>query len=386
MRRYNCDGDRRTELSSPILQGKGGCRLKKGSAVAIILLFAFLSAAVIVRAVSLGTIPEEGSITERAETAVGEVIPGRRTLSNIWNSLRYMTGARTFDGKYIGSDGSILSDIEKPSARVTAESMASISAYAGSHRNSYLCLIPTSANILQQEADSYVAEEIFLNQRELISEYYSALSKDIGTVDVYQSLFNHRNEYIFYHTEKGPTALGGYYIYGELCRKMGISALSIDSFTAAFRGYGFYGSLAEGGISEYAASDFVSLYIGENNKRFAVTHLYNDGTSETASGLFLTDDEPSDMTDMILGGLSPITVISSDREGESLLVFCDGSGKSWLPFMANHYSVITVIDLSQAREEMIEGISAADYDVTLFAYGVDSLTEGIPFEKLWFIG
>ncbi|MBQ6877546.1 MAG: hypothetical protein IJO22_03985 [Oscillospiraceae bacterium] len=335
-------------------------------------------------------LPSEGSFFEKTETALSENMPFREELSGFMDTARYISGVRHFDNIYIGSEGSLLLDIEKPSSRAFSLTKNYITSFAERNQiKPYFMLIPTASAILQHEIDSFARLEIY-SQRNLINSMYSEFDGAVRTTDIYQTLYDHRDEYIYYHTENIPTALGGFYIYGELCNRLGIEQKKLDSFSTAYVAHNFYGSLATDFFRPYSAPDFITFYeyTGEDFG-IIMEHKNVNGTSRITEKLFYYNEKVfDDKTDMILGGISPvIEITSSENYGErsSILVFGDSSAKSWLPFLASNYGRITFVELGLASEELLSEIKVSKYDQVLFAYSTASFVEEIPLEKLEYV-
>ena len=250
-------------------------------------------------------------------------------------------------------------------------------------------LVPTSSAILQHEIESFARDDFF-NQRNMINRMYSEFEGGVRTTDIYQTLYDHRNEYIYYHTEDIPTSLGGYYIYGELCSRLGITANKLDSFSVSFASHGFYGNLANDFFKAYSEPDFVSLYEYVGGSGIIVEHRNPNGTRSIYSNLFIYDGKNfEDKTDMILGGISPvieITVSESQGERNSILIFGDESAKSWIPFLVSNFGKITFVDLDSASESQLSAIRANEFGNILFAYSTATFSSGIDFEKLEYVG
>lgn len=327
----------------------------------------------------------EKSLTENLETAVSESVPFREKIAAFLIRIRYLSGVRTFDGIYIGSDGSLLREVEKPTSRVVSVTKNGVSRFAAKKQgDTYFMLIPTSIVIRQQSIASYAADGLY-NQRHFINSLYAELDDSVSTVDVYQSLFSHRLDYIYYHTEDLPTSLGGYYIYEELAQRMNFKAKPASDFSTAYLAHGFTGSLATEAFLDYAKPDFLTLYEDVSEKQtVTVTHADPLGEETTQDGLYCYDPSVfSDKTDLILGGLSAVTTVKSEKnEDRSLLVFCDETAKSWLPFLAGHYGTVVAVDLDEASDEQLSALSTEDFSQVLFIYGFRSFSEGIDFSRL----
>ncbi len=364
--------------------------MKKLASLAIIFMVLSISISVLINMISSDSISDAMLSPEDFENAVSENLPFRDSISDLMGRIQYFSGVRHFGNIYIGSEGSLLLDIEPPTSRIYSAAKNYIIGYAEKNQiKPYFMLVPTAAVILQQEIDDYATEEIY-NQRIMINQMYSLFEGELRTTDVYQTLFDHRNEYIYYHTEDIPTSLGGYYIYSELCNRLDIPMNSMESFSAAYMAHGFYGSLADEFFRPYSASDFITFYEYTGEKcTFTVNHIY-EGSETSSDSLFVYDESKVfDETDMILGEHSPITEITrteSSSASGSLLVFGDESAKSWIPFIASNYLRVTFVDLDLASPEMLENISTAEYNHVLFAYSTGKFSSGINFENLEYVG
>lgn len=364
--------------------------MKKFAAFIIIALLFGISVSLAVNISKAKELPSEGSFFEKTETALSQNMPFREELSGIMDVARYISGVRHFGNIYIGNNGSLLLDINKPSSRAFSLTKNYILSFAEKNQiKPYFMLIPTASAILQHETDSFARREIY-SQRGLINNMYSEFGGAVRTADVYQTLYDHRNEYIYYHTENLPTALGGYYIYGELCSRLGINQNKMDSFSSAYVAHNFYGELATDFFRPYAKPDFITFYeyTGENSG-LIIERKNSNGTSSFSKNLFFyNEDSFADKTDMLLGGISPIIEISSSEssgERSSILIFGDESAKSWLPFLASNYGRITFAELSLASEKLLSSINVSEYDQVLFVYSTASFVEEIPFEKLEYV-
>lgn len=332
----------------------------------------------------------DGDILEQVEDSLSENILFRDELYDLMDTVRYISGVRHFGDIYIGNGGDLLLDIEKPTSRIFSVAKNYVLGFAENNQiKPYFMLIPTASSVLQQKIDTFAVRDIY-NQRNMINNIYSEFDGKVRTTDVYQVLYYHRNEYIYYHTENLPTSLGGYYIYGELCNRLGIKQNTLENFSVAYTAHGFYGSLASDFLKTHSTSDFISLYEYTGKNDIVLKHIENDGSFSVSESLFVYNENLfDDKTDMIFGGLSPIMEITSTKiigERNSILVFGDESVKSWLPFLVSNYGTITFVDLDLAEKELLSQISVKNYDQVLFAYSTSSFVSGIDFEKLEFIG
>ena len=363
--------------------------MKKFASVIIIAMILAIGFSTVFNILSAESLPSEGSFFENIEAAFSENLPFRKELSELMDGINYLSGVRHFGNIYIGSEGSLLQEIERPTSRNFSAAKNFILSFAERNQQKpYFMLVPTSIAILHQEIDNFALEDIF-NQRNMINRMYSEFDGAVRTTDIFQTLYDHRSEYIYYHTENIPTSLGGYYIYGELCSRLGIEQTPLDAFSIAYGAHGFYGSLATDFLKQYSSSDFVSLY-EYNGGSVILERRENNGSIKISESLFVYSEEAfEDKTDMIFGGISPVMEITSAEslgERSSILIFGDESAKSWLPFLVSNYGRITFVDLDSASETLLSSVTATEYDQILFAYSTFVFSKGINFEKLEFIG
>lgn len=348
--------------------------MKRAGALLILIVFLFVSVYTVANAIKNGGV-KALSKTEAAEKALEESVPLRDELIKIMTKIRYASGVRSFGNICIGSDGSLLPDMEKPDSSAVSAACEDIKDFAEqSGAEVYFMLIPTATVMRQQEVSAYTATGFF-NQRNYINEIYGQLHSSVRTVDVYQALFGSRSGYIYYHTENLPTSLGGYYIYSALARRVGTVPKSLSELSVAYACRDFYGSLATPAIEEYAAPDFISLYeLG--GEKATVTHFYSDGTEDSMEGIYASADDLADKTDVFFGGLSAVTKIETGLEGgKRVLIFCDETAKSWVPFMTLHCTEITLVSLSKANAAQLSAIDTADYNRVIFAYSTAAFAE-----------
>lgn len=327
----------------------------------------------------------DGSFVESVEALLSENIPEKSTLRHIVRDFRYAFGRRRFDDIYIAKDKSLIRNIKAPDSRTVDDSVEHITDFIEGHnRRTYVMVIPTAAVIKQQEIPQYAAETLF-NQRHMITDFFQKLTGYATTVDVYQTLFNHRNEYIYYNTEENLSGQGGYYIYEVLGPKMGLSVREASSYDIDYGAYGFYGALSNDFLCEHAEPDVVSMYKYTGYEGdYSLTHIAQNGEIKNLTGLYLDEEESLiDKTDMIFGGLSPIIHIETENAfSGKLLVFGDETAKSWLPFLVSHYSTVTYIDLNEATPSQLSNLNVEEYNQVLFGFGAGEFIKGAGLSNL----
>lgn len=321
-------------------------------------------------------LPAGGDLAESFEVYLQENLPGKQQLADLRLEIEWLNGRREFNGVFI-SGGKLIHNYQPPERDNVVVNMQGIhDVIREGAAPVFLLLTPSACAIYQRELPQNAP---LFNQKELIDNMYRSFSGTAGVVDGYSVLFANSGEYLYYNTHRNLTSHGGYYLYEAICRRLGKTARSKDEFNVQYAGYGFYGDIYEILPYDGAESDTVALYRYTGSRRenqYTVTHRTGTETY-TYDRLYIPEMETGDdRTDIIFGGLSAVTEIRTDSVyDENLLVFGDETVKSFLPFLANHYSRITVVSLTELTTQLAEKISLTDYSQILFAYSIETFLE-----------
>lgn len=190
--------------------------------------------------------------------------------------------------------------------------------------------------ILQGAADEYGGTVIYVNippKNALYSEtypsfyekndLYNTLSREeiikkakaanIYTIETYDMLKEHKNEYIYYPTDHHYTCLGAYYVYNKVLNEIN----NIGGLSLTFPGWD-------------------ELDIIENNSRMAGSYLQKFGDGNTVKGDHMSYAIPKDM---------PAYIRYDDGEESSVPLF-DETSTDYATFMGGNFAN-TVIDTNR---------------------------------------
>ena len=92
----------------------------------------------------------------------------------------------------------------------------------------YSIIIPDSTQIM---LDPELVEQLGgSSEEQAIDYYYRMLSDDVHTIDTFDTLYEHRDEYLYFRTDHHWTQLGAYYVYQNLAEEMGVNPHSLSDF------------------------------------------------------------------------------------------------------------------------------------------------------------
>lgn len=209
----------------------------------------------------------------------------------------------------------------------------------------YDMIIPLSSAITMP--DNFRDQVQSTDQKEAIDNMVGLMSDKVHSVEIYDTLMEHRTEYVYFRTDHHWTTLGAYYAYVELCEEMGITPTDINTYeTKTFDGFlGSFYNDTDGDAALGANPDTVTAYLPKSEAIMHVTA--EDGmeydwpviydVSSYSQGLkystFIASDNP--YTEI---------VNSSVTDGSACVVVKESFGNAFVPFLVDHYQYIYVVD------------------------------------------
>ena len=315
-----------------------------------------------------------GNFSRQVEDFSRENMPLRSLLRQVSIDWQIFGGATEVDGILVG-DTMLMKNVEPPDEEITAQNQQAIADFAqNSSQRTYVMLLPTACAIKQQELPEYIT---LFNQRSFIDDVYTQLSGSVSVVDTYLKLLSGMDEYIYYRTEDNLTPMGGYLVYEQLGKRLGITPLrTIDQFDLDYSAGYFYGDLYEELPYHNSDLDRIVMYrFSKYRREYKVSH-YQDGEKRTYYTLFpefVTQLRPEDAYNVVLGGFTPVTTLKSSAGNDnSLVIFADETVLSYIPFLMVHYSDIAIVDVQRATPEDLAVLQLEDYNQVLFGVSVDT--------------
>ena len=312
-----------------------------------------------------------GTYASKLEQGLKANFPYRQKLTQLALDLKLAGGQRVQNQIYINKEG-LLRNTDPPNKKITDKNTQVIMRFGEEEGiPTYLMLIPTASAVKQQLLPNFAQT---YNQSRFIEDTYNQMSGKVTTVDAYNALFNKREEYVYYRTENNLTALGGYYVYTALGKKMGIENSSLNHFEIQYATDEYRGDLFQRSPYKEVRPDTLALYCYTRYPRdYVVTH-HVGGEIKTYHTLYPVHLQEMDREmNVYFGGVSSITDFQiASPYSTRLLVFGDKTALSYLPFVVNHYQQVTLVDLFQLSREQAEDVPVNEYDQVLFAYSLET--------------
>ncbi|MFV0399452.1 MAG: DHHW family protein [Oscillospiraceae bacterium] len=301
-------------------------------------------------------------------------LPFSRSLRRLSLSIDLAGGKWEQDGIFISAAG-LMRGLEPTMPQAVDVNTLAILEFAEDYQNEerrvYLAILPTASGVRQQNLPRFSSTA---NQRNFIESTYNRFSGAVTTIAVYNTLLDKRDQYIYCRTEDNLTALGGYYVYEQMLgRMLSSERSSLSQYDISYLQGDYHGDLYQAVPYGGVQPDTLMFYrYGEVGREYTVTKVGQDYRKvyHTLYPEFL--GELGEPMDAYLGGMSPVTVINTNVPGQRrLLVFGDRTALAYLPFLANHYSEIVLLDVTDASSVFLEA-APMNYSQILFACGADT--------------
>lgn len=245
----------------------------------------------------------------------------------------------------------------------------------------YCLLAPTSAGIYMDELPKNAPQE---DQKALIDYVYGNLNDNITTIDVYNILYTMKDEYIYYRNDHHWTSLGAYYAYNATIQKLGFSPIVYDKYDIEHASDSFKGTFYSTSLYDKVKADTIDIYRYDEGAN-VTNYIVNDGKSETEyDSIYFRDYlTQKDKYSTYLGPNQPLVTIKTDvHNDKKLLVIKDSYAHCFAPFLTQHYSEITLIDLRYIGVSAEDVVNISDYSQVLVLYNASTFSTDDNVKKL----
>lgn len=245
----------------------------------------------------------------------------------------------------------------------------------------FMMLVPTAAAIYPDKLPNFAPA---VDQKQLIDYVYGNLSSSIIPIDAYSAMQNSSSEYIYYRTDHHWTSLGAYCAYNAAGKKMSYSPLPRDSFDIQHASSDFLGTLYSKTLYDGCEPDVIDYWFGENGENILSMEVNTGMEVKTYNSLYMREFlSVKDKYASFTGTNQPLIKIKTGcTDGPRLLVIKDSYAHSFVPFLANNYSEITMIDMRYIQTSYKSIVNPEDFDQVLILYNVSGFITDANIPKL----
>lgn len=295
-------------------------------------------------------------------------------------NVERLIGKKGNNGIHFGYDSYLIQRTQGYNQQEIDENINTIRAMAETQRfNLSLAVVPSAFEVLQDKLPINAYDNVYGKLMDSVTAGLDGVPVTI--VNTRDTLYEAREEYIYYRTDHHQTALGSYYTYRDIVNALGITPYEYSDFDIEMLSNEFYGTCySKAPILEAKPDEIVAFKLKDG---FNAT-VEVPGSDYRLEGLY--DNEKLKVKDkysVYLGGNQPLTVVKSDcGTGRHLAIFKDSYAHSITPFLANHYESIHLIDLRYFTDDMVGYMLQNGITDVMFLYSDESFISGSNLSKL----
>ena len=322
-----------------------------------------------------------GNYTDKLEKYLSQHFVGRTSWIKLKSKFEYACGKREQNGIYILNDR-LIEKVGEPVYSDVDKNINAINNFADNlNIPVYMLLAPTSAEFYKNELPSYEPE---LDQNGFIDYVYGKMNDKIENVDVYQTLSQNKDSYIYYRTDHHWTSRGAFLAYTAAGKKLGYTPVPYSQCDVEHAGFDFLGTFYSKTLCDKVKSDTVDIFHpnGEADCKLSVTSDFN---SEPVfhDGMYYREFlSVKDKYSVFFGTNQPLIKINTGKGGKRLLVIKDSYAHSFVPFLTMHYSEIDMLDMRYVQLGLDKVVNLDNYDEVLILYNVSSFSTDSNLRKL----
>lgn len=208
----------------------------------------------------------------------------------------------------------------------------------------YDLIAPTSAGITIP--DNKIKKVNTSSQKDSLEKIEQKLSGREIFVSLYDKMMQHRTEYIYFRTDHHWTAKGAYYAYQAFCEAKGITPHKLSEYKKKIS-KGYLGTFyTETNQDKNLKKDNFAYYLPLSSG-LSMEYTTSDGTKSTAPVVADASQYGESLKYCaFIAGDNPYSVIKNKKlkDNSSCVVVKESFGNAFVPYLADHYQTIYVID------------------------------------------
>ncbi len=287
------------------------------------------------------------------------------------SKIRSTLGEKLVNGVYIDDERFL--DAEMSDREIQLDAAEQLNEFTKSYDGTvYLAAIPTSSGVYGENLPPYLLE---YPESQQISQLYEMLSGDIRKIDAYNILKMLNDNYIYFRTDTKWTSYGAYCVYRTVIQKLGFLPAPYDKYTIRHVTDEFRGNLYEKTMYPDSDTDLLDIYeYHDGAKALSCTAYYNNGNSKKIEMYNMDKLDSAYQYDMYLGSNAPVIEIeSSVGNMKKLLVIKDSYADCFIPFLLQHYSVITVVSPEYMDKSLGQYVDLSEYEQVMVLFGIENI-------------
>ena len=304
----------------------------------------------------------DGRFQRKYESYLRDQFPGRDHWVSFQTDMELFMGKNEIHNVYIGKNHYLLEHYTEKEfdPQQISKNLQALEKFVGKAKQNadvHVMMVPTKSWVLREKLPAFAPH--YKEQK-----FYDALQQKLEKEDVLISvepvLDAHKEEEIYYRTDHHWTTLGAWYAYEQYTKAVG-GDLQRAQGKKKFRciSKDFYGT-TYAKINYARQADKIEIYEPVDKLRV----VYNMGEKKTKTLYDVSFLKTADQYSVFTGGNQAVLEITGGiKNGKTLLLIKDSFANSILPFLAEDYEKLVVVDLRQLNvsgDRLLEMFSPTD--------------------------
>lgn len=322
----------------------------------------------------------DGTFMGSVQNYIGDHFPLRKMFVSLNTEVQLAMGKRDIGsnygktpaegGVYFGSKGHLYEVLLPNKTDTFANNVTAVTNF-GKNAGLPLVIMPVPSGS-QEQATNLPAFAPNHNQREELQAIQSTAKAGTTVVNLFDTLSADKGDYYF-KTDHHWNIYGAFEGYQALTSAIGVQPLVKSNFTFKTVSNAFYGTLYSKAITFYPQADDFILPIC--NRQSDITQQTG---KQTRKGIYweqyLTQ---KDKYSTFLGGNHSVDVVrnSEIKDDKKLLIIKDSYVNSLVPFLAQNFSEIHIIDLRYYNQDIYQYIKENKITNLAAVYSIKQLCE-----------
>lgn len=304
----------------------------------------------------------DGRFQKKYESYLRDQFPGRDHWLSFQTDMELFMGKNEIHNVYIGKNHYLLEHYTEKEfdPQQISKNLQALEKFVGKVKQNadvHVMMVPTKSWVLREKLPAFAPH--YKEQK-----FYDALQQKLEKEDVLISvepvLDAHKEEEIYYRTDHHWTTLGAWYAYEQYTKAVG-GDLQRAQGKKKFRciSKDFYGT-TYAKINYARQADKIEIYEPADKLRV----VYNMGEKKTKTLYDVSFLKTADQYSVFTGGNQAVLEITGGiKNGKTLLLIKDSFANSILPFLAEDYEKLVVVDLRQLNvsgDRLLEMFSPTD--------------------------
>lgn len=319
----------------------------------------------------------DNSCIRTAEKYAEENFPFRNNWQSVYARISKLLGNRMFGDIYLDSCNNRLIQVFSEYDSDTANSnIDAINSFfdARSRIPCYIMLVPSASGIYHEDMPESLGA---IDEQKLIDEIYYDINEKIIPLDVYNPLYSMRDSYIYFRTDPYWTQMGAYEAYAASASKLGFTAYTVSNYDVDYTHVDYQGSLSRLAGIKTKRDDTINSYRGKYGSYVKSTKLRRDKQTYAKTSVYNSSGlQNSNKYSYFFGNdnFKCAEIETASENDDSLLIIGTEYANCFVPFLAPHYSHITLIDPEKFDDDdtLASFTNIDEYSQIMFLYDIVS--------------